>query len=145
MWHMTQAGFVIFLTKKDEWLTLLEEVLKGKSIIITNPDTFSISDTLPYLDQKRIHFTSFAIDPDKYSPANSNGVRTKFINEDGILLISLSRQMWNEKGNDKMIKALAKFIKVFPNSMLILVEWSIDTNKSKEHVNSLHIQKKFIG
>jgi glycosyltransferase involved in cell wall biosynthesis len=115
---------------------------KARNIFITNPDTFSISDELSYLDQKRIHFTPFAIDPDKYNPANANGVRTKFINEDGILLFSPSRQMWNEKGNDKMIKAFAKFIKVFPNSMLILVEWSRDTNKSKELVNSLHISEK---
>ena len=115
---------------------------KARSIIITNPDTYSISDGLSYLDQKRIHFTPFAIDPDKYTPANANGLRTKFINEDGILLFSPSRQMWNEKGNDKMIKAFAKFQKVFPNSLLILVEWSIDTNKSKELVNSLHISEK---
>jgi glycosyltransferase involved in cell wall biosynthesis len=80
--------------------------------------------------------------PDNYSPANANGLRTKFINEDGILLFSPSKQMWNEKGNEKMVKAFAKFIKVFPNSMLILVEWSIDTNKSKELVNSLHISDK---
>jgi glycosyltransferase involved in cell wall biosynthesis len=115
---------------------------KARNIIITNPDTFSISDELSYLDQKRIYFSPFAIDPEKYSPANANGLRTKFINEDGILLFSPSRQMWNEKGNDKMIKAFAKFIKVFPNSMLILVEWSIDTNKSKELVSSLHISDK---
>ena len=41
---------------------------KAKGVIITNPDTFSISDTLPYLDQKRIYFSPFAIDPEKYCP-----------------------------------------------------------------------------
>ena len=58
---------------------------KAKGVIITNPDTFSISDTLPYLDQKRIYFSPFAIDPEKYCPFPMEELRAKYINNNGIL------------------------------------------------------------
>jgi hypothetical protein len=35
-------------------------VSKARRIIITNPDTFSISDGLPYLSQEKIFFSPFA-------------------------------------------------------------------------------------
>ena len=116
---------------------------KAKGVIITNPDTFSISDTLPYLDQKRIYFSPFAIDPEKYYPTNMEDLRSKhIINNDSILLFSPSRQYWCEKGNDKMIKAFARFVKIFPESKLVAVDWSNDAQKSKDLVNSLHISDK---
>jgi hypothetical protein len=65
---------------------------KAKGIIITNPDTFSISDTLTYLDQKRIYFTPFAIDSDKYCPFPIEELSEKYINNNGIVLFSHSRQ-----------------------------------------------------
>ena len=116
---------------------------KAKGVIITNPDTFSISDTLSYLDQKRIYFSPFAIDPEKYFPTNMEDLRSKYINnKDSILLFSPSRQNWSEKGNDKMFKAFARFVKIFPESKLVTVDWSIDAQKSKDLVNSLNISDK---
>ncbi|HEY9485101.1 MAG TPA: hypothetical protein VIQ04_00540, partial [Nitrososphaeraceae archaeon] len=70
---------------------------KAKGVIITNPDTFSISDELPYLDQKRIYFSPFAIDSEKYCPFPMEELRAKYINNNGILLFSPSRQSWTEK------------------------------------------------
>jgi glycosyltransferase involved in cell wall biosynthesis len=115
---------------------------KAKGVIITNPDTFSISDTLTYLDQQRIYFSPFAIDSEKYCPFPMEELRAKYINNNGILLFSPSRQIWCEKGNDKMIKAFARFVKIFPDSKLVAVDWSIDAQKSKDLVNSLHISDK---
>jgi glycosyltransferase involved in cell wall biosynthesis len=115
---------------------------KAKGVIITNPDTFSISDTLTYLDQQRIYFSPFAIDSEKYCPFPMEELRAKYINNNGILLFSPSRQHWEEKGNDKMIKAFARFVKIFPDSKLVAVDWSIDAQKSKDLVNSLHISDK---
>jgi glycosyltransferase involved in cell wall biosynthesis len=115
---------------------------KANGIIITNPDTYSISDTLPYLDQKRISFSPFAIDPEKYCPNPKEELRATYINNKGILLFSPSRQHWCEKGNDKMIKAFARFVKIFPESKLVAVDWSIDAQKSKDLVNSLNIAEK---
>jgi glycosyltransferase involved in cell wall biosynthesis len=41
-----------------------------------------------------------------------------------------------------MIKAFARFVKIFPDSKLVAVDWSIDAQKSKDLVNSLHISDK---
>ena len=54
---------------------------------------------------------------------------------DELLLFCPARQMWKEKGNDKMITAFSKFVKVFPNSRFIMVAWSTDEYKSKKLVN----------
>jgi glycosyltransferase involved in cell wall biosynthesis len=79
----------------------------------------------------------------KYYPTDMEDLRSKNIaNNDGILLFSPSRQHWFEKGNDKMIKAFARFVKVFPNSKLVMVDWSTDAQKSKDLVNSLNISEK---
>jgi glycosyltransferase involved in cell wall biosynthesis len=69
-------------------------------------------------------------------------LRAKYINNNGILLFSPSRQSWTEKGNEKMLKAFAKFVKLFPNSKLVAVDWSTDAQNSKDLVNSLNISDK---
>jgi glycosyltransferase involved in cell wall biosynthesis len=115
---------------------------KAKSIIITNPDTFEISDKLPYLNQESIFFSPFAIDPEKYKPLDRRELREKYVRGDDIMLFSPARQIWKEKGNDKMIRAFAKFTKEVPNSKFVLVAWSTDEENSKALVNSLGISDK---
>ena len=94
------------------------------------------------MDQKRIYFSPFAIDPEKYCPFPMEELRAKYINNNGILLFSPSRQHWEEKGNDKMIKAFARFVKIFPDSKLVAVDWSNDAQNSKDLVSSLQISEK---
>ena len=48
---------------------------KAKSIIITNPDTLEISDSLPYLKKERISFIPNAIDTQQYNIFQSSKVR----------------------------------------------------------------------
>ncbi|HEY8139807.1 MAG TPA: glycosyltransferase family 4 protein [Nitrososphaera sp.] len=117
---------------------------KAKSIIITNPDTFEISDGLPYLDKKKIFFSPFAIDTDKYRPMDARELRSQYAKDDEILLFSPSRQSWKEKGNDKMIRAFARFAKQMPGSKFIMVAWSEDEQNSKSLVESLGISDKII-
>lgn len=120
--------------------------IKAKGIIMTNPDTFEIFDSLSYLDKKKIHFSPFAIDPNKYRPLTNMDLRSKYVKEDDdeLLLFCPARQMWKEKGNDKMISAFSKFVKVFPNSKFIMVSWSLDESKSKKLVDDLGISKNII-
>ena len=117
---------------------------KARSIIMTNPDTFEISDNLKYLNQEKIFFSPFAIDPEKYKPKDAQELRAKYANEDEILLFSPARQIWDEKGNDKMIRAFARFANEIPKSKFIMVAWSIDEKNSKNLVHSLGIQDKII-
>lgn len=117
---------------------------KAKIIIMTNPDTFEISDNLSYLNQKNICFIPFAIDPEKYKPKKNVEFRNNFVRPDEILMFSPARQIWKEKGNDKMIRAFAKFQTKFPNAKLIMVSWSLDEANSKNLVKELDIQKNVI-
>ena len=113
---------------------------KAKSIMVTNPDTLEIFDRLHYLKKDRIFPVPFAIDPEKYKPMDAADLRSQYANEGELLLFSPSRQIWAEKGNDKMIRAYARFLKQFPESKFIMVSWSIDETKSIELVNTLGIQ-----
>ena len=44
-----------------------------------------------------------------------------------------------------MIKAFARFVKIFPDSKLVAVDWSNDAQNSKDLVSRFKFQKKFIG
>jgi len=114
---------------------------------MTNPDTFEMFDKQSYLDNKKIYFSPFAIDPNKYRPISNEDLRSKYIKEgkdDALLLFCPARQMWIEKGNDKMIAAFSKFVKNYPNSKFIMVDWSLDEGKSKRLVDDLRISDNII-
>ena len=120
---------------------------KGKGIIMTNPDTFEMFDKQSYLDNKKIYFSPFAIDSNKYRPISNEDLRSKYIKDskdDALLLFCPARQMWMEKGNDKMIAAFSKFVKNYPNSKFIMVDWSLDEGKSKRLVDDLRISDNII-
>ena len=120
---------------------------KGKGIIMTNPDTFEMFDKQSYLDNKKIYFSPFAIDSNKYRPISNEDLRSKYIKEgkdDALLLFCPARQMWIEKGNDKMITAFSKFVKNYPSSKFIMVDWSLDEGKSKKLVDDLRISDNII-
>jgi len=118
---------------------------KAKKVIMTNPDTFEISDNLSYIKKDKVCFIPFAIDPEKYKPINSNELRSQYVkNSDQVLLFCPARQKWKEKGNDKIIRAYSKFTKDFPNSKFIMVEWSEDEENSKKLVNSLGLSEHVV-
>lgn len=117
---------------------------KAKKILFTNADTWHMFESQTYLDVKKIHFVPFAIDPEKYKPQDTSELRSKFVSKDDLLIFSPARQIWKEKGNDKMISAFAKFVKKYPNSKFILVDWSIDKEKSKSLVKRLGIENNIV-
>jgi glycosyltransferase involved in cell wall biosynthesis len=140
------AGWVRYFPYGDSFRNKLARrgYKKAKKIILTNPDTYEIFDKLSYLDKQKMHFVPFAIDPEKYKPFEVNDLQNSHIKKGDFLLFSPSRQSWGEKGNDKMIRAFAKFQKVIQNSKFIIVAWSLDEHKSKELVNTLGISDKII-
>jgi glycosyltransferase involved in cell wall biosynthesis len=117
---------------------------KARSIMVTNPDTFEIFDRLPYLDHDRIYPIPFAIDPEKYRPVDATELRARCATDDELLLFSPSRQIWSEKGNDKMIRAYARFGKEFPKSKFVMVSWSVDEQRSMDLVNSLGLEDRVV-
>lgn len=115
----------------------------AKSVILTNPDTYEIFDSQSYIRQERLRFSPFAIDPEKYKSVDGQELRQRHLRPDeDILLFAPSRQIWAEKGNDKMIKGYAKFLKQYPSARFIMVGWSTDELKSKALAQSLGISHK---
>lgn len=117
---------------------------KAKKIIITNPDTFKISDSLGYMKKNGTVFCPFAIDADRYKPTDASSLREQYVNHDELLLFSPSRQSWSEKGNEKMLYAFMNFKKTQPKSKFIIVSWSIDAEKSKQLAKQLRISDDII-
>lgn len=117
---------------------------KSKAIVLTNPDTYETVDNLSYLDKNKIFFAPFAIDPEKYKPNDNHDLREQFVEDGEMLLFSPTRQEWNVKGNDKMIRAYAKFVKKYPKSKFIIVAWSVDEKRSKSLVEELGISDNVI-
>jgi len=118
---------------------------KAKLTIYTNPDTLRIFRSLDYIKEDRLRFVPFAIDPEKYRPLDATSLREKYVQDsDGMLLFSPSRQMWAEKGNDRMIVAFSRFLKDRPGSKLVLVSWGIDEDRSRGLAATLGIEKSVV-
>lgn len=116
----------------------------AKQILVTNPDTLKIFDSLDYIKKDRVSFMPFAIDSAKYRPLDLPEFRTRFVTEGELLLVSPSRQIWHEKGNDKMFAAFAQVLKKNGKVKLLVAEWGPDVARSKDLVEQLGIQKNII-
>ena len=142
------AGWIReFPYRNDIWYKLGKRgYRKAKSIIFTNEDTISLFKNEKYIDSEKLHFIPFAIDPEKYKPLDSLNLRNFLLkNDENFLLFCPSRHLWlfpNGKGNEKMIKAYAKFLQRYPNSRWVIVEWGPDVQKSKSLIKSLKIDNK---
>ena len=110
----------------------------AKKVIITNPDTFAIADSLDYINQK-LEFTPFAIDTEYYKPQEYN-VPYSRDNDKQMILFNPARQAWDVKRNDIMITGVAKFIKKGHDAKLYLVSWGDDLHKSQELISRLGIK-----
>lgn len=140
------AGWVRYLSSGNSIRNRLARrgYAKARSIMFTNPDTWEIFEKQAYLRQDRIQFVPFSIDPEKYKPFDCGDLRSKYAKESELLLFSPSRQIWREKGNDKMIRAYAKFLKRYPNSKFIIVSWSVDEEASLNLAKSLGISEHIV-
>lgn len=85
----------------------------AESVVWTNPDTHPL---LAHLNIKQLEFVPFVIDPERYKPVNAEK------NEE-LLFFHPARQVWDVKGNDKLLKAFAKFIHAGYKAKLRLIDW----------------------
>jgi len=128
------AGWVRYLPQnKRGYADARKGYRQAAAILYTNVDTESMFTEQGY---QRITYTPFAIDTDKYTPANrdTSTVPTFF---------HPSRHDWIEKGNDRLIRAFAKYVKRNPQARLITVEWyqsKEDLDASKRLISELDIQ-----
>ena len=89
---------------------------RAEAVIWTNPDTYPL---LEPLDIKRLEFVPFVIDPDRYKPM-------KIEKSEELLFFHPTRQVWDVKGNDRLLKAFAKFIHSGYKAKLRLIDWGFE-------------------
>jgi len=109
---------------------------KAKAIMVTNPDTLDLFRKYKF---RNYSFMPFLIDTDRYKPANVNSDLPY-----EHVILHPTRQHWSEKGNWLAIKAYAKFRKEHPDSILALVDWSVDRKRTRALINKLGLTKNVI-
>lgn len=105
-------------------------------ILFTNPDTLRIFRKA----KLKIRFVPFAIPCDKYSPKSKKGAYKNY----GLVFFMPSRHHWKEKGTNRVIRAFSKFTKRNPDSLLVMVDWGTDIDKSKELIRKLAVPSRNI-
>lgn len=130
-----EAGWIRRLATRD---TIPEKFgrrayVKADCVVWTNPDTIPL---LEALHCKRLEYIPFVIDPERYKPM-------KVEKGDDLLFFHPARQVWDVKGNDKLIRAFGLFIKNGYVARLRCVDWGYedDVRKAKDLVKTLKISE----
>jgi len=112
------------------WL-MKKSYQRARIVIVTNPDTLDLCN------KYRLNwiFVPFAINMQRYKP-----MKVEPLNYENVIFC-YSRQDWKEKGQDKLINAFATFLKEQEDSLLVLVDWGVDLQRSKSRIASLGIER----
>ena len=105
---------------------------QADAVVWTNPDTFPLLDQL---NIKRLEFIPFIVNPDKYKPM-------KTTKTEDLLFFHPARQVWDVKGNDRLLKAFIKFIKAGYKAKLRIIDWGYeeDVNLAKKLVSEAGLE-----
>jgi glycosyltransferase involved in cell wall biosynthesis len=86
---------------------------KAECVTWTNTDMI---DMISHVEKKEQVFIPFAIDEKRYAPRPVEA-------HDELRLLNPSRQCWDVKGNDRVLRAFVRFIKAGYKAHLTLVDW----------------------
>jgi glycosyltransferase involved in cell wall biosynthesis len=103
-------------------------------IFFTNVDTEHMFKEQGY---SKLAYTPFAIDTKQYSPRRNSS------EEQNPVFFHPARHSWDEKGNDRLIIAFARYVQRNPQAKLAMVEWYQSPDhlvRSKQLVSELGIQ-----
>lgn len=117
-------------------MVLYEDAYRAAPLIlVTNPDTLDLFYSHGFTDNQ-LQFMPFLIDTERYRPMEvENNLPYEYV------IFHPSRQMWSEKGNWMAIQAFQHFQKEYPDSVLVLVDWSLDRKKTRELVKRLGLER----
>jgi len=106
---------------------------KAEVVVWTNPDTYPL---LEPLNIKRLEFVPFVIDPKQYKPMKTE-------KKDELLFFHPTRHVWDVKGNDRLLRAFAKFIHSGYKAKLRLIDWGYkeDVQLAKALISQENIGK----
>jgi len=113
---------------------------KAKVILYFQPDHEPLFSKLNLTNQIFLPpsgYTTFYEEPSTYSDSEYS---------DKFLIFHPANLEWRLKGNDKLLKGFAKFVKSNPDSFMIIVDRGPDSTRTHELVKQLGIEKfvKFI-
>lgn len=92
-----------------------------------------------------VHFWRIPMDVEKFSHFSKREVLTlKDKYNYDLIFFSQTRHYWKVKGNDKMLRAFARFVKKEKNAILLTIDWGYDVDRSKLLVKDLGIEKKVV-
>lgn len=129
-------GYGMFPYQQMRMLLYEEAYRKANLILVTNPDTL---DLFKKYNINQIQFMPFLIDTEHYKPTKQeNSLPYEYV------VFHPSRQQWNEKGNWMLIEAFQRFHKEHSDSVLVLVDWSIDRKRTRAFVKKLGLEKSVI-
>lgn len=123
-------GIRISYNSIRSWL-MKKSYQHAKIVLVTNPDTLDLCDSYGL----KWFFMPFAINMQRYKP-----MKNEPLNYENVVFC-FSRQDWKEKGQDKLIRAFAQLLKEHKDSLLAMVEWGIDLQRSKDMIASLGIEQ----
>lgn len=115
----------------------------AKKIVVTNPDARRI---LHKYRLKNYVFIPHPLDTGKFIPKEttlSKSLRQKY--QTKTIFFAPSRHNWALKGNDRLIKAFARFVsQKDPSALLIFSDWGQEQSKSRSLIKSLGLTKNIL-
>jgi glycosyltransferase involved in cell wall biosynthesis len=113
---------------------------RADKVVITNADVLSAARKLGLTNYA---FVPHPVDEAKYCPGES-GFRAELGAEaNDLVCFSPSRHDWDIKGNDRMLRAFAEFVRAGPSSALLaLNEWGADVGRSRALARSLGVEEQ---
>lgn len=143
--------YVVFPTGSDLFISPFEESLFGlmmragyrgaRHILVAETNYPSYLDR--FAAQVPRTFCPLMMDTDTYCPGNGEEIKKRWTGLSGgeRFLLNVCRQSWEWKGNDRLIRAFARFAGDGPvNWRLVLMEWGPDVEKSKKLIAELNIE-----
>jgi glycosyltransferase involved in cell wall biosynthesis len=109
---------------------------KSKAMIFASPGPIP---SLLKLKLKKTLFLPLVHNTSFFKP---HSIESKFNNK--FVVFHPANLEWRLKGNQIFIKGFSEFVKKYPNSLLIIVDRGIDSQKTHELINSLAINKNIM-
>jgi len=105
----------------------------ANAVVWTNPDTYPL---LKHLGINRLDFVPFVVNPEQYKPTNAEKTEE-------LLFFHPARQVWDVKGNDRLLKAFSQFIKAGYKAKLRIIDWGFaeDVHQAKILISREGLEK----
>lgn len=140
MWFATGSDLREWVFRKNKFSSIaLRFVAKYTTTIISGNDNGTLlAATRLKVDNKLFPLKNFPVNMDKMLDIKRNVTKR---NNNSLSIFNPSNQIWNIKGNDKLIKAVGRLIRDGYSIKLHLLYRGEDAEKSKNLVEDLQITK----